>query len=414
MKRRFMKMIALALAVLLILSMFAGCAKQGPVGPQGPAGVDGKNGADGKSAYELAVENGYTGTLEQWLASLIGANGAAGQNGADGKDGLNGAKGDKGDTGAQGEKGDTGAKGDKGDTGAQGEKGDTGAKGDKGDTGTQGEKGDTGAKGDKGDTGAQGEKGDTGAQGEKGDTGAKGDKGDTGATGAAGKDGVTPQLRINQTTNMWEVSYDKGVTWSSLDVAATGAEGSKGDNGRGIKRIWLSEDIHLWVEYDDGSAPIDLGYVGVSTTEPKPEPEPEPEPDVTEPTIIVSNATASAGATNVNVTIALKNNPGVALMDFKVSYDSDILTLTKMEFHSEFGGTGTSPSRLNSPVTVLWYNGSSNSIDDMVFVTLTFSVASNAVSGDSDITVSYVEDGICDIYEENVAFDIINGKITIS
>ena len=27
----------------------------------------------GKSAYELAVENGYTGTLAQWLESLKGA-----------------------------------------------------------------------------------------------------------------------------------------------------------------------------------------------------------------------------------------------------------------------------------------------------------------------------------------------------
>jgi len=34
---------------------------------QGPPGQDG---ADGKSAYELAVENGYTGTLGEWLASM--------------------------------------------------------------------------------------------------------------------------------------------------------------------------------------------------------------------------------------------------------------------------------------------------------------------------------------------------------
>ena len=28
-------------------------------------------GADGKSAYDLAVENGYIGTLQEWLGSLI-------------------------------------------------------------------------------------------------------------------------------------------------------------------------------------------------------------------------------------------------------------------------------------------------------------------------------------------------------
>jgi hypothetical protein len=40
-----------------------------------------------------------------------------------------------------------------------------------------------------------------------------------------GKDGITPQLRINETTLMWEVSYDNGASWTSLGVkAATDAE----------------------------------------------------------------------------------------------------------------------------------------------------------------------------------------------
>ena len=39
---------------------------------------------------------------------------------------------------------------------------------------------------------------------------------------AGGKDGITPRLRISETTNMWEVSYDNGLTWESLGVLATG------------------------------------------------------------------------------------------------------------------------------------------------------------------------------------------------
>ena len=38
------------------------------VGPVGPAGQDGVNGA---SAYELAVAQGYTGTLAEWLAEIL-------------------------------------------------------------------------------------------------------------------------------------------------------------------------------------------------------------------------------------------------------------------------------------------------------------------------------------------------------
>lgn len=40
-----------------------------------------KDGVDGKSAYELAVELGYTGTLEEWLASLKGETGEKGDKG---------------------------------------------------------------------------------------------------------------------------------------------------------------------------------------------------------------------------------------------------------------------------------------------------------------------------------------------
>lgn len=41
----------------------------GPVGPQGPAGL---------SAYEIAVQQGFIGTEQQWLLSLQGATGATG------------------------------------------------------------------------------------------------------------------------------------------------------------------------------------------------------------------------------------------------------------------------------------------------------------------------------------------------
>ena len=89
----------------------------GATGATGTAGTNGTNGVNGKSAYEIAVENGYTGTEAQWLQSLVGATGATG---AKGDTGAQGIQGEKGNTGATGSKGDTGEKGDKGDTGAAG------------------------------------------------------------------------------------------------------------------------------------------------------------------------------------------------------------------------------------------------------------------------------------------------------
>ena len=42
------------------------------------------DGADGASAYEIAVENGYTGTEAEWLSSLKGEKGDAGEQGIQG------------------------------------------------------------------------------------------------------------------------------------------------------------------------------------------------------------------------------------------------------------------------------------------------------------------------------------------
>ena len=60
---------------------------KGADGANGTNGINGTNGTNGKSAYELAVEKGYTGTLDEWLASLVGANGANGTNGTNGTNG---------------------------------------------------------------------------------------------------------------------------------------------------------------------------------------------------------------------------------------------------------------------------------------------------------------------------------------
>ena len=91
------KFFAIALALVMLLAL-ASCTA-------------------GKSAYELAVENGFTGSEAEWLESLKGAAGAKGE------------KGDQGDPGEKGEQGDKGAKGDKGDTGEAGKDGEAGPAG---------------------------------------------------------------------------------------------------------------------------------------------------------------------------------------------------------------------------------------------------------------------------------------------
>jgi hypothetical protein len=150
------------------------------------------------SAYDLAVQQGFAGSVVEWLATLKG---------------QKGDKGDKGDQGVQGPKGDKGDRGNTGSTGAKGDKGDPGAQGPKGDVGPQG---NTGSRGAQGDTGPQGAKGDTGLQGPKGD------KGDTGATGAKGDQGIQ---------GVTGAKGDQGIQGVKGDTGAQGAPGAKGDKG---------------------------------------------------------------------------------------------------------------------------------------------------------------------------------------
>lgn len=119
------------------------------------------------SAYGIAVNHGFDGTEEEWLASLAGE---------PGPQGIQGPSGPKGDAGPQGPKGDTG------DTGPQGPKGDTGDTGEAATvtvgTVTTGAAGSDAAVVNAGTSSAavlnftipRGEKGDTGPQGPAGGT----------------------------------------------------------------------------------------------------------------------------------------------------------------------------------------------------------------------------------------------------
>lgn len=175
------------------------------------------------TAYGLAVKRGFTGTLDEWLASLVGPQGPQGVGfvllGSYGTEAElrsahpTGKAGDCYKVGAgeaetvfywdpeekdwesvrvMGPTGPAGPKGDTGDTGAQGpagQKGDTGGTGPQGPAGQKGDTGDTGAQGPEGPTGPAGPKGDTGDTGPQGPAGPKGDTGDTGPQGPKGDPG---------------------------------------------------------------------------------------------------------------------------------------------------------------------------------------------------------------------------------
>jgi hypothetical protein len=62
----------------------------GTPGAPGAPGTPGTPGTPGLSAYEIAVANGFVGTEAQWLASLVGTPGAPGTPGTPGAPGAPG------------------------------------------------------------------------------------------------------------------------------------------------------------------------------------------------------------------------------------------------------------------------------------------------------------------------------------
>ena len=123
-------------------------------------------GQNGKSAYEIAVENGFEGTEQEWLESLKGEPGEPGTSGSDGQNGAAGQDGvgvkdaeinDKGElvitltngqvlnlgvvVGADGEQGPEGPQGEPGEDGEDGVQGPAGPQGPQGEPGEDGEDG---------------------------------------------------------------------------------------------------------------------------------------------------------------------------------------------------------------------------------------------------------------------------------
>ena len=135
----------------------------------------------------------------------------------------------------------------------------------------------------------------------------------------------------------------------------------------------------------------------------------------TSPCFIIDKVKAKPGDKNVAVTVAVKNNPGIAAIALDILYNNSQLTLTNFTYNSTaLQGASTTPYNAAASVyRLLMVNGTENITGDFVFATLYFDV-SNQAAGTIPITAVYDEDNVYDITEENIAFDVINGSVTIA
>lgn len=315
----------------------------------------GGEGAAGASAYQIWLDNGNTGTEQDFLNSLVGAAGAqgpAGAAGSDGADGINGTNGVDGQDGAQGEPGADGTsiniqgiKETVGDLPASGSAGDLwiintaggGANAGDGYVWTQegnwlnigplrGPQGIQGVPGQDGADGADGTNGSDGGQGPQGLQGIQGLQGLQGIPGADGTPGsiieevtgVVPVL-VDGSYNNYNITHPINVLLSQCTMYKMELRDSNGASFE-PKRYLVNFKLALQVE------PTEAAKSDPNT-----------------------NLFKSGGSINVKLTnlgsggaeLSIPSSEGNFYYDAFVNYKASSKIYTPLEFHANLRNSGT-------------------------------------------------------------------------
>ena len=155
-----------------------------------------------------------------------------------------------------------------------------------------------------------------------------------------------------------------------------------------------------------GTKTVTVSYEGKKTTFTVTVKQEEVDPDA--PKIIIDSVKATAGET-VTVEARLENNPGISSVSMKIDYDMARLKLESAEFGPEISAGAF--TNFNLPYITLVRSG--DCTGDVLVVTLTFSVLSDAEAGDAYVHLEYEEGDITNYDEEDVNFAVISGCVTV-
>ena len=122
------------------------------------------------------------------------------------------------------------------------------------------------------------------------------------------------------------------------------------------------------------------------------------------PALAVSSATGAAGKT-VEVTVSLSNNPGIAMLEFGVDYDSSRLTLEGM--------TTTGLDGAMASTSYIWVTtNAADSKYEGKILTITFKVKEDAAPGAADVKLTGINCG--NWAEEVISVSASAGKVTLA
>ncbi len=125
-------------------------------------------------------------------------------------------------------------------------------------------------------------------------------------------------------------------------------------------------------------------------------------------TLSVPQMTAHVGKT-IEVPVTVSDNPGIAIIGFRVEYNTSVMTLKSIKNGDMFtecdGNVNATPFVFNA------YTGKENATNNGKLVTLVFEIKADAVDGNYDIKVSECE--AYNIDEKEVSVKAVNGSINV-
>ena len=131
--------------------------------------------------------------------------------------------------------------------------------------------------------------------------------------------------------------------------------------------------------------------------------------------LVVSDATGNAGET-VEVVVRVEDNPGIISMALNVYYDRDKLALIKVEDGRLLPDSMFSESYASYPYYAGWLDAlaTQDNVENGVLMVLTFKIADDCESGNTDISVAVKQQDIFDHDFNEKAFVTETGTVIIS
>lgn len=129
-------------------------------------------------------------------------------------------------------------------------------------------------------------------------------------------------------------------------------------------------------------------------------------------TIAMGSASGKQGET-VTLKVTMPKNPGLMTMSIKVSFDTNVLQLTKVADAGLLKGSALNSS-YSSPYKITWvdYSSSTNNTKTGTIATFTFKIKDSAPVGDTKVTLSF--ENSYDTNNQANSFSASSGKITVS